>query len=729
VKILFINGCLEGPSQRYRVFNHTQYLSKLGIESDIVTDIDERLRDQNYLLQFTHLNIFRSGFNHRIIDAIKSCRLLRIPVFYDVDDLIFDPNKINEIDAFRLMSADDQTLYLDGVNQYQTILQYVDYIITSTNYLQEELRRFNKPVFQIPFGVNDKQISTADTIAGKAMDFSKVKFIGYQSGTNTHFKDFQDCSEAVGRILDEYEDVFLKVIGPLDIDKILPRHAHKIIKIPFLDWKLLPVEVASLYINLASFDPQSSFCKAKSELKYVESALSSTPTIASNITSFCSAIEDGENGFIARNSEEWYSKIKYLIDNPKVRDKVGSQAREKIQNTFFPDIIGQKLKKMYSEHSAHPVKLKLSARKTLDPKDVLSISWIVPQPFEASGGHRNIFRAIKYLSSIGHKCSLYILQDNTRFRNGAEVGEFIKNEFFDIETPNVILGVQNIANCDVLISTYWTTAYIAKENSEKTSLQVYFMQDYEPMFFPMGVDYVRAMETYKFGFYPITSGPWPLEMLKIKHGITEGNFFRFPLDREIYHKNFSHQIQKNIKRVIFFARPEMPRRCYYLGVLALAEVKKAMPDVEVVFYGDKAEKYQNIPFEITNVGMTDTIEELGDLYRTADVGLCFSTTNPSLVPYEMMACGCPVVDLNLNGNEINYGGTENAMLTDPNPIAIANGILKLLKSNQPRDQMIKNSLEFVKQFPSEEGMGVLVNQYIMTQFECKKGEKLHLKSK
>jgi len=67
-----------------------------------------------------------------------------------------------------------------------------------------------------------------------------------------------------------------------------------------------------------------------------------------------------------------------------------------------------------------------------------------------------------------------------------------------------------------------------------------------------------------------------------------------------------------------------------------------------------------------------TINDLAQAYADADLGIAFSTTNPSLVPYEIMACGTPVVDLDRAANEVNYGGKRDiAFLADPEPKIMA----------------------------------------------------------
>jgi glycosyltransferase involved in cell wall biosynthesis len=159
-----------------------------------------------------------------------------------------------------------------------------------------------------------------------------------------------------------------------------------------------------------------------------------------------------------------------------------------------------------------------------------------------------------------------------------------------------------------------------------------------------------------------------------------------------------------------------------LGVSALQLVKQERPEVEIVFYGDRSEKFQHVPFEFTNVGMTPQISDLGDLYRSADVGVCFSTTNPSLVPFEMMACGLPVVDLDVNGNEVSYGGRENCMLASASPRDIADKICAILDDPQRAADLSQRGIDYAEEFPTEIEMVRLIEHYIVREFERRVSE-------
>ena len=272
---------------------------------------------------------------------------------------------------------------------------------------------------------------------------------------------------------------------------------------------------------------------------------------------------------------------------------------------------------------------------------------------------------------------------------------------------------------DVLFATHWTTVDAAVRARGVARQLMYFVQDFEPAFAPMGTEYILAENTYRLGLYHITSGPWCENLLKRDFGC-EADHFVFPVDRKIYHPRGRTRQNKNI---IFFARPEMPRRCFELGVMALEQFHQLRPDVEIILFGSqKVEKFP-VPFPATIQALLPTIDDLAQLYANADLGVVFSTTNPSLVPYEMMACGLPVVDLGRPGNEVNYGGRQDiALLADPAPAVMAKQIRDLM--DHP-DQLLSRSrrgLEFVQTFPSEEEMARRVEDLILKRMG--KGKKV-----
>ena len=164
-------------------------------------------------------------------------------------------------------------------------LKLCDYAITTTPTLANELRKYVKDVF-INRNVASEKMTELSIRAIKNInkDNSKV-IIGYLSGSITHNADFELILPVIEKIMEKYNNVYLKVVGLLDIPKELQRFSDRILTAPFVSWKKLPEIIASIDINLAPLE-DSIFNEAKSENKWIEAALCKIPTVASNIGAF-----------------------------------------------------------------------------------------------------------------------------------------------------------------------------------------------------------------------------------------------------------------------------------------------------------------------------------------------------------------------------------------------------------------------------------------------------------
>ena len=59
----------------------------------------------------------------------------------------------------------------------------------------------------------------------------------------------------------------------------------------------------------------------------------------------------------------------------------------------------------------------------------LDIAFIVPDPIKGSGGHRNIYRAVKFLKNSGHDLTVYYI--NTKL-NARTVKKQVTDWFYDM---------------------------------------------------------------------------------------------------------------------------------------------------------------------------------------------------------------------------------------------------------------------------------------------------------
>lgn len=262
------------------------------------------------------------------------------------------------------------------------------------------------------------------------------------------------------------------------------------------------------------------------------------------------------------------------------------------------------------------------------------------------------------------------------------------------------------------MATHWSTVALAESVRSLVGEIMYFVQDFEPAFYSMGSEYILAENTYRKNLYAITSGPWCAHILKRDYAM-EADSFRFPVDRDIYNPSAGDG-NPRAKRLLFFAKPEMPRRCFLIGTMALREFHRIKPDYEILFFGSGSAKQHPQDYPVTYLDIVPTLEDLARLYATSAAGLVFSTTNPSLVPYEMMACGLPVVDLNRPGNEVNYDGRYDiALLADADPVRMAKDIAAMLDDPDALAMRGAAGMEFAATFPSEEEMARRVEKLIV----------------
>jgi len=686
--ILYVVGCNEGESKRYRVYNLMEALAPFNVSAQAVSPEEllfHRVKD------FSLVVFFRCEYNRLTAAFLEKCKKAGLTTVFDIDDLIFDESIVGEIDAFNQMDEDGQRLYLLGVKRYRAMLDACDYATASTEYLCRYItQRTGKQAYLITNGLNRTQIQIASSIRRHKPSGRKI---GYLSGSNTHRKDFEQAAAALAQILQSYPDVILTIVGFLDIPECLKHLSDRIQVIPFSDYKELLNICADFYTVIIPLEYKTVFCQSKSELKYFEQALLGIPVVASPTVPYAACIMDGKNGFLAANQAEWEEKLTRLLESPDLRNAMGENAAAQIRTQFYPDVIGCQVKQVYDQI------LLQSTYRRIDKK-CLKVSFVIPEPVKGAGGHRNLFRAARAFSQSGHRVTIYTDGFTGRFLSAAALEKFVTENFFETGA-DFVLGCKNIEPCDLLIATQWKTAYTVKEFRHRCVLPCYFIQDFEPYFYPMGEEYIQAYATYSFDFAQLASGRWAAEMAEKVSG-RPCPYFQFPIQREIYKE--TSQIQREERTVVFFARPCMPRRCYMLGVEAMRLLKERRPDVRIVFFGEDARHYEDYGFFYEKAGMLKGPQELARLYCTATVGVCFSLTNPSLVPYEMMACGLPVVDLDFNGSSVAYGGRDAVFLAGSSPEAICNGVCILLDNPEERARRQQNGKKLTWLMPDEAQM-------------------------
>ena len=141
---------------------------------------------------------------------------------------------------------------------------------------------------------------------------------------------------------------------------------------------------------------------------------------------------------------------------------------------------------------------------TRDPP--YAVNWVMSPP-RNGGGHQNIYRFIKYLEDAGYTCRVYLysVRDTATI---TELREGMRSSYPDTKASMEWLEPgTKMKTADAIFATGWETAYPVF-NDVSGAQKFYFVQDFEPYFYPVGSEYVLAENTYRFNFYGITAGGW-----------------------------------------------------------------------------------------------------------------------------------------------------------------------------------------------------------------------------
>jgi glycosyltransferase involved in cell wall biosynthesis len=252
-----------------------------------------------------------------------------------------------------------------------------------------------------------------------------------------------------------------------------------------------------------------------------------------------------------------------------------------------------------------------------------------------------------------------------------------------------------LAPLDAYVATAWQTAHVLASAPVATR-RLYLVQDYEPYFYPHGSEYVLAEETYRFGFRCIAVGRMVGDLLRERFDI-DATVAEYGCDTSVYRlAEPAEDGARSRDGVVFYAKPEVPRRGYVLGLLALREFHRRHPDREIHLFGDASVR---VPFPATNHGSL-TPAQLSEVYNRCRAGIAMSFTNVSLVPAEMIACGVVPV---LSGSAEARADLDNPHVrwAAPTPHALADALSDVVASAEPTPATVAASVRTVGWEPGQ----------------------------
>lgn len=274
----------------------------------------------------------------------------------------------------------------------------------------------------------------------------------------------------------------------------------------------------------------------------------------------------------------------------------------------------------------------LPSWRTVSRGESLVVDWVMTPPAPASGGHTTIFRVIEQLERQGHTCRISLYD---RYRGDLGRHTSIIRKYWPSVRAETHDASTGLLPADATFATSWPTAHVVARRT-RFGRRLYFVQDFEPDFHALGTERILAEATYSFGFKGVSAGTWLAQELWNRYRMSCVGF-EFGCDTACYHYDNAGPRSG----VVFYAKPDVPRRGFWLGALALRAFSERHPEQEIHIFGAPLPR---LDFRHTDHGSLPPAR-LNELYNSCAAGLSLSLTNVSLVPWELLASGCtPVVN-------------------------------------------------------------------------------------
>jgi glycosyltransferase involved in cell wall biosynthesis len=249
-----------------------------------------------------------------------------------------------------------------------------------------------------------------------------------------------------------------------------------------------------------------------------------------------------------------------------------------------------------------------------------------------------------------------------------------------------------VPRADVVLATTWDSlaALVAIDAPAKAAV----VQDWEPDFEPAGSARALLGELASLGTPGIVNTPGLAASWRAAGSPAVA--FTPAVDTARFHPPERPRPPAGPVRIVFYGRPAVARNAFGIGLAALRLVKERFgARVEIICAGEDWSPGQyGVVDVLDNAGAMESLDDVAELYRSADIGLCFMLTrHPSYQPLEWMASGvATVTNVNPHTAWLLRDG-ENAVLSRPLPALVADAVASVVEDAGLRARIVAGGLE------------------------------------
>jgi glycosyltransferase involved in cell wall biosynthesis len=329
----------RAPSQRFRYEQYVDFLAEHGFR----TTFAPILKPDDYEVVYSEGGYLRKGLIAGRGLARRVAEVRTLPRF----DIVFVQREAVQLgtswfealaarsrprlvfdfdDAIWLQNASEanrKLAWLKRPSKTSKLIEIADMVFAGNAYLADYARRINPRVSVVPTTI-DTDYHVRDTTVTKAPGVC----IGW-TGSPTTIQHFNRTVPVFRRLKARYgEGVRFKLIGD-------GRYQEETLGIRGQDWNASTEvrDLSDLDIGVMPL-PDDEWARGKCGLKGLQYMALEIPTVMSPVGVNTEIIDDGVNGFLADDEEEWFDKLCRLIESESLRGELGSKSRQTVESRY-----------------------------------------------------------------------------------------------------------------------------------------------------------------------------------------------------------------------------------------------------------------------------------------------------------------------------------------------------------------------------------------------------------
>lgn len=326
------------PGQRFRIEQWEPYLKNAGIAIDYFSFTDENFRKIIYKeghtaakikelikANFRRLNHLFKASEYDAVYLYRAANMIgpawmekflswrKIPVIFDFDDAIFltDTSKANRKFGWAKFSG-----------KTADICRLSTQVTVGNSYLAEYASKFNSNVSVVPTSIDTDRYQP---VSKESNENARV-IVGWTGSSTSQYH------------LEEFEPVLAELVKRHNVEiRVISDREPDFEEVPFV-WRQWTAqteveETAKFDIGIMPL-PDNEWTRGKCAAKALICMSLGIPAICSDVGANRDVISHGENGFLAKNQEEWLKNFDFLIADKDLRIKMGYQARQTVVERY-----------------------------------------------------------------------------------------------------------------------------------------------------------------------------------------------------------------------------------------------------------------------------------------------------------------------------------------------------------------------------------------------------------